>query len=73
METVIQFTDSSTDLDGSIVNWTWDFGDGSYAYEQNPSHQYKFSGSYNVILTVRDDTGQSNSTSQTIGQYLTAM
>jgi len=36
----IQFTDLSYDLDGNIVSWLWEFGDGSYSYKQNPSHQY---------------------------------
>ncbi|HEC77068.1 MAG TPA: PKD domain-containing protein [Thermoplasmatales archaeon] len=63
---IIQFTDSSHDLDGSIVNWTWNFGDGNYSYEQNPSHQYSDDGVYNVTLTVTDDDGAINSTTKQI-------
>ena len=54
---VINFTDLSYDSDGYIVNWTWNFGDGSYSYEQNPQHQYSDDGVYNVTLTVTDDDG----------------
>lgn len=38
-------------------NWSWNFGDGSYAYEQNPQHQYAERGIYNVSLTVTDSKG----------------
>jgi len=53
----IQFTDLSYDLDGSIINYTWQFGDGSISYEKNPSHKYADDGIYNVTLIVKDDDG----------------
>ncbi len=54
----IQFTDGSTDSDGSVVNWTWDFGDGTTSDEENPQHIYHESGIYAVTLTVTDDSGE---------------
>jgi len=59
---IIAFTDSSSDSDGSIVNWTWNFGDGAVSYQQNPSHQYADDGTYNVTLVVTDDDGATDST-----------
>ena len=53
----ITFTDDSADSDGSIVNWNWDFGDGSTSTLQNPTHSYSDSGYYTVSLTVEDDNG----------------
>jgi len=53
----ITFMDASYDMDGIITNYTWDFGDGSMAYEQNPVHRYAEDGSYNVTLVVKDDDG----------------
>ncbi|QQS35979.1 MAG: VCBS repeat-containing protein [Ignavibacteriales bacterium] len=50
-----QFTDTSTDPDGIIVNWSWDFGDGNFSNEQNPSHTYTTANTYIVRLTVTDD------------------
>ncbi|MEM2387992.1 MAG: PKD domain-containing protein, partial [Candidatus Thermoplasmatota archaeon] len=47
----------SYDLDGRIVNYTWQFGDGSIAYEINASHRYADNGTYNVTLTIIDDDG----------------
>jgi len=57
----IFFTDSSIDSDGSIVSWTWDFGDGNISYQQNPTHQYSHIGTYNVTLTVTDNDGANDS------------
>ena len=62
----INFTDLSIDLDGSIVSWIWDFGDGSISYEKNPVHKYSKPGKYNVTLTVKDDEGGKANYSLTI-------
>ncbi|MGD9115896.1 MAG: PKD domain-containing protein [Dehalococcoidia bacterium] len=53
----ILFSDSSTDSDGSLIAWDWDFGDGTTATTQNPTHSYSAAGSYVVALTVTDDSG----------------
>lgn len=58
----VNFTDVSTDLDGIIVDWSWDFGDGMFSSEQNPIHTYNTANTYIVQLTVTDDDGASNST-----------
>jgi len=53
----ITFADQSTDEDGEIVAWHWDFGDGTTSNEQNPTHKYADNGTYIVKLTVTDDKG----------------
>jgi hypothetical protein len=45
----ISFIDSSI---GNILNYTWDFGDGCFAYEKNPKHAYEKEGKYNVTLKI---------------------
>ena len=45
----------SYDLDGSIMNYLWDFGDGETSTEQNPQHTYADSGTYYVCLTAKDN------------------
>jgi arylsulfatase A len=57
---------SSTDTDGSIVSYSWDFGDGATAAGITTSHIYSTTGSYLAILTVTDDKGASNSAATTI-------
>ena len=52
---LIEFTDTSTDSDGPIVSWWWDFDDGYYSDLQNPIHIYYAVGTYDVTLTVTDD------------------
>ncbi len=51
----IEFTDESTDPDGSIETWYWEFGDGSTSFLRNPSHEYDTFGTFQVNLTVNDD------------------
>lgn len=55
--TILNFTDNSTDVDGYIVNWTWNFGDGTIAYGKKVNHTYYNAGTYNATLTVKDDDG----------------
>ncbi len=55
---LFNFTDESTDADGVIVSWFWDFGDGTNSTEQNPAHEFPHvTADYNVTLTVTDDNG----------------
>jgi hypothetical protein len=60
------FTDHSDDGDGSIVSWLWDFGDGETSIEKNPEHRYVKFDNYTVTLTVKDNQGASDSTSQDV-------
>ena len=47
---------SSTDTDGVITNYAWNFGDGSIAMGIYSAHTYTQPGLYNVSLCVRDDS-----------------
>jgi RHS repeat-associated protein len=51
------FVDQSTDSDGHVVAWSWNFGDGGASNQQSPSHHYAAAGTYTVTLTVTDDAG----------------
>jgi PKD repeat protein len=57
---------SSHDPDGSIVSYSWNFGDGHTATGVSVTHSYSHAGSYTVRLTVRDDDGRSNTKQQSI-------
>lgn len=56
----------STDSDGQIVGYLWDFGDGIGGNGPAVSHTYNQAGSYTVTLTVTDDDNQSNTTTQQV-------
>ena len=65
-ETIIFNASRSYDPDGSIVSYSWDFGDGSSGSGVTLSHAYSSSGTYTVTLTVRDNDGATNQTSKQI-------
>ncbi|MCA1819340.1 MAG: PKD domain-containing protein, partial [Thermoplasmatota archaeon] len=52
---------ASSDLDGVVSAWAWDFGDGTTADGRVADHTYAATGTYPVRLTVRDDSGASHS------------
>jgi PKD repeat protein len=60
------FKDQSTDSDGFIVSWLWDFGDGNTSTEQNPKYMYSGYETHTVTLTVTDDDGSITSQSELI-------
>lgn len=47
----------SSDVDGSIVAYDWDFGDGSTGTGASPTHTYAAAGTFTVLLTVTDNGG----------------
>ncbi|MEO6003496.1 MAG: PKD domain-containing protein [Opitutus sp.] len=53
---LVAFKDRSI---GQVTTWKWDFGDGSAATEQNPTHSYAKPGTYVVILDVTGPEGTS--------------
>ena len=60
------FTDASSDSDGWIASWHWDFGDSGSSTVQNPNHAYGDASTYLVSLTVTDDDGETASVSTSV-------
>ncbi len=56
----------SYDPDGSVVSWSWNFGDGGTASGATPTHAYGAAGTYTITLTVQDNGGAVGSTSHTL-------
>lgn len=48
---------ASSDPDGQIASYDWDFDDGSFGTGASPTHTYAAAGFYTVSLTVTDDGG----------------
>ncbi len=57
---------ASSDSDGNLVSYSWDFGDGNSASGSTSSHSFASAGDYTVSLTVTDNDGASDTSSQTI-------
>lgn len=53
----------SSDADGTIVSYSWNFGNGQTSTASNPSTTYSAPGSYTAILTVTDNSGLTDSDS----------
>jgi chitodextrinase len=78
MGTVVTFNGSgSSDSDGTITAYAWDFGDGASGTGSIVNHAYTTSGTKTVTLTVTDNSGARTSDvafvtvlAQTSGQYL---
>ncbi len=75
--TQVNFTDLSTiPAFDNITAWLWDFGDGNTSNIQNATHTYKYNGTYNVTLYVKDfdDSVWTNLTRQiTVANYISPM
>ena len=66
-ESVVFNAKSSTaGLGRRIVTYEWDFGDRNTDFGETTYHQFAAARTYTVVLTVRDDLGQSASTSTTV-------
>ena len=63
----VQFDASeSADPDGRIFQFRWSFGDGANAMGETTTHVYTRSGTFNVVLEVVDDDGQTARTTATV-------
>lgn len=57
---------TSSDSDGTIAAYSWNFGDGATATGATATHAYAASGTYEVSLTVTDDRGGSSTSTKSI-------
>jgi len=55
----ITFSNESTVSEGTL-NYLWNFGDGDFSTEINPTHEYATEGTYTVSLEARNNLGGCN-------------
>jgi len=65
-EEIVLNASASTDLDGTIVNWTWESGDNRTFYGPTVRLSYNDDGSYAVCLNVTDDDGDRTGSARTV-------
>ena len=63
----------SSDSDGSVAGWEWDFGDGIRTSGSVVNHTWAAPGTYPVRLTVRDDDGTPRTTIVPVAVGVTAL
>jgi trimeric autotransporter adhesin len=66
-------TTASTDPDGSVTGYAWDFGDSSTGTGANATHDYATGGTYPVTLTVTDNEGGTNQVVHSVTVATTAV
>lgn len=54
----------SSDPDGSIASYEWDFGDGGSGTGVSLEHEFATAGTYEITLTVTDNRGKATSVTQ---------
>lgn len=65
-DTGTQFTNQTT---GSVINYSWDFGDAATSSATNPQHVYTTTGTYSVTLTAFNGAGCNNVKTKTLNIY----
>jgi PKD repeat protein len=57
---------ASTDGDGTITGYAWDYGDSTTGTGNPATHSYATAGTYTITLTVTDNAGGTNTTTRPV-------
>jgi hypothetical protein len=71
-ETITFDASGCNDVDGTVVNYFWNFGDGTTATRTSATitHSYSVEGTFSVTLTVTDNDGLTSSATQTLASVI---
>lgn len=71
-ETITFDASGCSDVDGTVVNYFWNFGDGITATRTSATitHSYSMEAMFTVTLTITDDEGLTSSTTQNIASVI---
>ncbi|MFI5172273.1 MAG: PKD domain-containing protein, partial [Chitinophagales bacterium] len=63
----IVFFDDISYATGTIISWSWSFGDGATSTLENPIHEYDVAGFYNVCLIITTSDGCTSDICHSVG------
>lgn len=63
------FIDNSSVVDGNLISWEWDLGDGNNSTNQNLTHQYINPNTYTIQLIVTSSNQCKDTASQTVVRH----
>ena len=66
VNTSILFQTTSSDSDGTIIRYAWEFGDGTRSDQPDEEHHYGAANTYTVTHGVTDDDGGQTTCTQTV-------
>ena len=69
MESILFDASGSSDPDGTIVEYSWDFGDGGKDSGMYTNYEFSTANNYTVTLTVMDNDGETAITTISIDVY----